>query len=50
MIELSTDENEIKTITLKVTEQEFRIIQIKKSYKKENSDLSPKNRDVLSAT
>ena len=27
MIELSTDENEIETITLKVTEQEFRIIQ-----------------------
>ena len=50
MIELLIDENEIKTITLKVTEQEFRIIQIKKSYKKENSDLSPKNRDVLSAT
>ena len=46
MIELSTDENEIKTITLKVTEQEFRIIQIKKStknYKKENLDLSPNN-------
>ena len=42
MIELSTDENEIKTITLKVTEQEFRIIQIKKfikNYKKENLDL-----------
>ena len=53
MIELSTDENEIKTITLKVTEQEFRIIQIKKSiknYKKENLDLSPKNSEVLSAT
>ena len=53
MIELSTDENEIKTITLKVTEQEFRIIQIKKSiknYKKGNLDLSPKNREVLSAT
>ena len=53
MIELSIDENEIKTITLKVTEQEFRIIQIKKSikhYKKENLDLSPKNSDVLSAT
>ena len=29
MIELSTDENEIKKITLKVTEQEFAIIQIK---------------------
>ena len=26
MIELLIDENEIKTITLKVTEQEFRII------------------------
>ena len=53
MIELSTDENEIKTITLKVTEQEFRIIQIKKSiknYKKEMLDLSPKNSEVLSAT
>ena len=53
MMELSTDENEIKTITLKVTEQEFRMIQIKKSiknYKKENLDLSPKNSDVLSAT
>ena len=53
MIELSTDENEIKTITLKVTEQKFRIIQIKKSiknYKKENLDLSPKNSEVLSAT
>ena len=33
MLELSTDENEIKTFTLKVTEQEFRIIQIKKSIK-----------------
>ena len=33
MIELSTDENEIKTITLKVTEPEFRMIQIKKSFK-----------------
>ena len=53
MIELLIDENEIKTITLKVTEQEFRIIQIKKSiknYKKGNLDLSPKNREVLSAT
>ena len=53
MIELSTDENEIKTITFKVTEQEFHIIQIKKSienYKKENLDLSPKNRQVLPAT
>ena len=53
MIELSTDENEIKNITLKVTEQEFGIIQIKKSiknYKKENSDLSPKSSEVLSAT
>ena len=53
MIELSIDENEIKTITLKVTEQEFRIIQLKKSiknYKKENSDFSPKNSDFLSAT
>ena len=53
MIELSIDENEIKTITLKVTEQEFRIIQIKKSiknYKKEMLDLSPKNSEVLSAT
>ena len=53
MIELSTDENEIKTITLKLAEQEFRIIQIKKSsknYKKENLDLSPKNSEILSAT
>ena len=53
MIKLSTDENEIKTITLEVTEQEFRIIQIKKSIKnqkKENLDLSPKNSEVLSAT
>ena len=53
MIELSIDKNETKTITLKVTEQEFRIIQIKKSienYKKENLDLSPKNSEVLSAT
>ena len=33
MLERSTDENEIKTFTLKVTEQEFRIIQIKKSIK-----------------
>ena len=53
MIKLSTDENEIKTITLKVTEQKFCIIEIKKSiknYKKENLDLSPKNNDILSAT
>ena len=53
MIKLSTDENEIKTITLKVTEQEFCIIEIKKSiknYKKENLELSPKNNDILSAT
>ena len=53
MIELSTDENEIKTITLKVTEQEFHIVQRKKSiknYKKENLDLSPKNSEVLLAT
>ena len=53
MIKLSTDENEIKTITLEVTEQEFRIIQIKKSiknYKKENLGLSPKNSEVLSGT
>ena len=53
MIQLSTDENEIKTITLKVTEQKFRILQIKKSiknYKKENLDLSPKNSEVLSGT
>ena len=53
MIKLSTDENETKTITLKVTEQEFCIIEIKKSiknYKKENLDLSPKNNDILSAT
>ena len=33
MLERSTDENEIKTFTLKVTEQEFRIIQIKTSIK-----------------
>ena len=53
MIELSTDENEIKTITLKVTEQEFRDIQIKKSiknYKKDNLNLSTKKSEVLSAT
>ena len=53
MIDFSTVENEIKTITLKVKEQEFRIIQIKKSiknYKKENLDLSPKNSEALSAT
>ena len=53
MIELSTDKNEIKTITIKVIEQEFRIIQIKKSiknYKKEILDLSPKNSEALSAT
>ena len=53
MIELSTDENEIKTITLKVTEKKIRIIQIKKSIKnckKENLDFSPKNSEVLSAT
>ena len=40
MIKLSTDENETKTITLKVTEQEFCIIEIKKSiknYKKRES-------------
>ena len=51
MIELSTDDNEIKMITLKVAEQEFCIIQIKKSiknYKKENLDFSPKNSEVLS--
>ena len=53
MIELLIDENEIKTITLEVTEQEFRIIQIKRSikyYKRENLDLSPKHNEVLSAT
>ena len=52
MIELCTDENEIKTITLKVTEKKFCIIQIKKSIKnckKENLDFSPKNSEVLSA-
>ena len=46
MIELSTEEKEIKTITLKVTEQESRIIKMNKSiqnYKKENLDLFPKN-------
>ena len=53
MIELSTDEDEIKTITLKVSEQELCITQIKKSiknYKKENLDLSPKISEVLPAT
>ena len=53
MIELSTDENEIKTITLKLTEQKFRIIQIKKSienYKEENLDLFLKNSEVSSAS
>ena len=52
MIELSTGKNETEPITLKVTEQEFRIIQIKKSiknYKNENLDLSSKNSEVLSA-
>ena len=34
MIELSTDENETKTFTLKITEQEFRIIQKKRIYQK----------------
>ena len=50
MIELLIDENEIKTITLKVTEQEFRIIQIKRSikyYKRENLDLSPKSSGLI---
>ena len=53
MIELSTDENEIKTITLKVTEQKFYIIQIKKSiknYKEENLDLFLKNSEVSSTS
>ena len=53
MIELSTDENEIKILSLKLTGQEFRINEIKKSiktYKKENVDFSPKNSEVLSAT
>ena len=51
MIEPLTDKNEIKTISLKVTEQEFCITQIKKSikhYKKQNLDFSPKNSEVLS--
>ena len=34
MIVLSTDENETKTFTLKITEQEFRIIQKKKNLSK----------------
>ena len=53
MIELSTDENEIKILSPKLTGQEFRINEIKKSiktYKKENVDFSPKNSEVLSAT
>ena len=53
MTELSSDENEINMIILKVTEHEFRIIEIKKAiknYKKENLDLSPTFSEVLSAT
>ena len=53
MIELSTGENEMITITLKVTEEEFRFIQIKESIKnckKENLDLSAKSSEVFSAT
>ena len=53
MIELSTEENEIKKITFKIIQEESRIIQIKKSiknYKEENLDLSPKNSEVLSGT
>ena len=34
MIELSTNGNEIKMITFKVTEPEFRIIQTKKSQRR----------------
>ena len=34
MIELSTDKDEIKIITFRVTEQEFRIIQISKITKR----------------
>ena len=45
--------SEIYNTLLKVTEQEFHIIQRKKSiknYKKENLDLSHKNSEVLLAT
>ena len=52
MIELSTDKNEIKTISFKVTEQEFRIIQVKslsKITKRKIQIFSPKNSDVLTA-
>ena len=52
MIELSTDKNEIKTISFKVTEQEFHIIQVKslsKSTKRKIQIFSPKNSDVLTA-
>ena len=52
MIELSTDKNEIKTISFKVTEQEFRIIQVKslsKITKRKIQIFFPKNSDVLTA-
>ena len=41
MIELLTDQNEIKAITLKVTEQEFRIIQIKVYQKLQKGEFRP---------
>ena len=52
MIELSTDKNEIKTISFKVTEQEFRIIQVKslsKITKRKIQIFFPKNSDILTA-
>ena len=52
MIELSTDKNEIKTISFKVTEQEFHTIQVKslsKITKRKIQIFSPKNSDVLTA-
>ena len=41
MIELLTDQNEIKAITLKITEQEFRIIQIKVYQKLQKGEFRP---------
>ena len=51
MIESRNDENEIKAISDKVTEQEFRIIQIKKSVESyKNDSVLFENCDVISAT
>ena len=51
MIESTNDENKIKAIFDKVTEQEFRIIQIKKSVESyKNNSLHFENCDVISAT